>query len=351
MNLKNALKSMENYLFGNLEHGFWIDFTKCHGGSTCWTTSYVARNLAENKANLERLSFVKDRIKFNQRRDGGWAYNHTSTSDAETTANCLLFLFKFPDTNEAVKEGIEYLLKHHDKITDGFLTYTEDEFRQYTNKRAGKGWCAPNVEVTSLIIRTLIESGYNGNEIQQSLEFIASEQDEDGSWKPYWWSSKEYAIVNSIEVLGKYPKYKENIKKALTFLTNKRRKNEIGWINDFTNKYSTFYSALALGILLKDKGCLIKEYKLNEMYQIAEKIVPELLEREIETLLKTQNHDGSFGPELLFRIPRYNITDVSKIKNWDIEVPHKNSVYRDDNRFFTTATVYSTILKYLDYLK
>jgi len=343
--IKNALKSIENYLFNNQEYGFWIDFTACHGGSTCWTTSYVGRHLAENPKNLERLSFIKDRIKFNQRMDGGWGYNHTAASDADTTANCILFLLKFPDTKEAIEAGIEHLLKQHDQKTGGILTYTENDFGQYTKEYGGRGWYSPTVEITALATRALIESGYNGCEIQKSLEFIASKQDSDGSWQPYWWGSREYTMVESIETLKKFSEYKENIKLALEYLTDKRRK--FGWVNDFTEKYSPFYAAISLGVLLRND--LVEKYGLAERYQINKKFVPRLLEGEISILIDKQNTDGSFGPEPLFRIPRPDIIDASEIKNWTVEIPHKNSIYTDNNRFFTTATVYSTLLKYLEY--
>lgn len=342
---KNTLESIENYLFNSHKYGFWVDF-ESHTGSTCWTTSYVGRNLANNPNNLRKMLFIKDRIEFNQRFDGGWAYNHTVTSDADTTANCLLFLSKFSGTNEGIIDaGIDYLLKHQDKM-GGFFVYSEKEFKQIYGDKEGKGWCSPTVEVTSLATKALIESKYNGNEIQKSLEFIASKQKDNGSWHPYWWSSKEYVIVESIEVLEKFPKYKENVKLAIIYLTDKRR--EFNWTNDFTQEYSPFYAALALRILLKDKHRLIKEHKIAERYQIDDKCISYLLDTEIEILLNTQNKDGSFGPEPLMRIPRYDIIDISEVEDWNINVPHGNSVYTDNNRFFTTATVYSTLLRFLE---
>lgn len=344
--IENTLGLMKDYLFKNHQHGFWIDFTNGHGGSDCWTTSYVARNLAENPQNLTRLAPIKNRIVFNQRKDGGWGYNHTAASDADTTANCLLFLLKFPDTGEAIEAGTEHLLRHHDKKTGGISTYKKDDFKLYTDKDEGGGWCSSTIEVTSLATRALIESGYEGDEIEQSLDFIASRQNEDGSWPSYWWSSKEYAMVESIGVLEKFPQYRENVRRALEYLTDKRR--EKGWTNDFTQQYSPFCAALTLKILSKNKAKLIEEYQLAERYQIAKKIIPELLEREIETLLKSQNPDGSFSPEPLFRIPRYDIIDPTKIERWSIDTPHQNSIYTDNNRFFTTATVYSTLLRYLE---
>lgn len=337
---EKALIEMERFLFNNLEYGFWIDFTKCHNGSTCWTTSYVGRNLAEKPKNLGKLLPVKNRIQFNQRIDGGWGYNHTSTSDADTTANCLLFLLKFPDTEKAVKAGIKYLLKHFDRKTGGISTYTPDEFRLYSNKHKGVGWCLANIEVTALATRAMIEAGYKGKEINRCLDFIISKQNKDGSWKCYWWSSKDYATVECIRVLQKYSKYKEGVEKALIYLCNKRRDNKFGWINDFTQKFSPFYAAACLGILLE--GNLLEKHKLAERYQIYNK-------KEIAMLINAQNNDGNFGHEPLFRIPRYDIIDPSKIKRWDIEKPSGNSIYTDDNGLFTTATVYSTLLKFLNY--
>ena len=144
----------------------------------------------------------------------------------------------------------------------------------------------------------------------------------------------------------KFPKYKENVKLAIIYLTDKRR--EFNWTNDFTQEYSPFYAALALRILLKDKHRLIKEHKIAERYQIDDKCISYLLDTEIEILLNTQNKDGSFGPEPLMRIPRYDIIDISELEDWNINVPHGNSVYTDNNRFFTTATVYSTLLRFLE---
>ncbi len=340
--VKRTLQLIEDYLFGNLEHGFWVDFTACHGGSTSWTTSYVARHLAENSKNLERLAPIKDKIIFNQRKDGGWAYNHTAVSDSDTTANCLSFLHNFQGTQETIEEGIEFLLKHQNRENGGFSTYREDNLQQYVKALSLDGWCSPNIESTASAVNTLIKIGYERDEIKKALNFIASNQKEDGSWEPYWWSSREYITSEAIDSLGEFPNYKKNVKCALEYLTDKRR--NLGWVNDFSKKYSPFYAALSLGALSINN---IKIYGLASRYQINEKFIPELLEIEMNMLIDTQNSDGSFGPDFIFRIPRYDIANPSQIKKWNIEIPHENSVYKDDNRFFTTAAVYSTLLKYL----
>jgi squalene cyclase len=342
-NIKKSLELIEKYLFNNHKYGFWIDFDS-HNGSTCWTTSYVARNLANNSKNLEKLLIVKNRIQFNQRSDGGWAYNHTVASDTDTTTNCLLFLFKFSSRDsKIINKGIEYILKHQDK-QGGFFTYSEEEFKQIYGNKDGKGWYSPNVEVTSLAIKVLIENKSNSAEIKKALDFIKSKQNNNGSWDPYWWSSEEYAIINSINVLEKYPEYDENVKKALIYLTDKRK--EYGWINDFTKIYSSFYAALALELIIDQR--LIRKYKIAKRYQIADVSINSILENEINKLIYAQNRDGSYNPEPILRIPRSDITDISTVKKWLIDIPHKNTIYRDNNKFFTTATVYPTLLKYLE---
>ena len=278
--IESSIEAGLEYLSRQRKEGVYAEtFGFRHGDSTAWSTCYVGRLLYEidPKMAKESVASVLDR----QNGDEGWGYNESVTSDADSTANAILFLQKCGVSDEILNKGKELILQHQHS-NGGISTYTLDNLKKMGYERGG-GWSAPHSCVTALAARVL-----EGGDQERAQKFLLAQKKADGSYPAYWWASDLYSTFETMLSLS------GNAEMVSYFKSAKAR--------------SSFELALKIQALILSK---------------------EKPDSEIGDLLKMQQSDGSWPSSEILKIPRPHVKPGEEVQDME--------VVKDGNRFFSTA--------------
>ncbi len=268
------------FLESQCHEGLYTEnFGLSHGDSTAWSTAYVARLLQQ--IDPERVKGSVEILSNLQNIDGGWGYNDSVPSDADSTANVLLFLKQSGLIDEEKYSHAIKFLKLHQHENGGISTYTQENLQAMGYR--GEGWSMPHVCVTALVAEV-----FEGDEKEKALHFLQSQRQFDGSFPAYWWASDVYATYQAMKIIGADSQVIEYFK-------------SIGYENIFD--LSIKIQALAsLGL---DTETLVNE------------------------LLKKQQEDGGWSSSPILKIPRPEIKPGEVTTNVEIA--------NDKNRLFSTV--------------
>lgn len=280
---KSLDKSMElgmKFLESQRHQGLYKEnFGLRHGDSTAWSTAYVARLLQQ--IDPEKVSDSVEVLSNLQNVDGGWGYNDSVPSDADSTANALLFLKQSGLIDEEKHSRAIKFLKLHQHNNGGISTYTQENLQAMGYK--GYGWSMPHTCVTALVAEIL-----EGDEKKKAIDFLQSQRQPNGSFPAYWWASDLYATYQAMKIIGADSQMIEYLK-------------SIGHENIF----DLSIKIQALASLDLDTETLVNE------------------------LLKKQEEGGGWASSPILRIPRPEIKPGEVTK--DVEVVN------DKNRLFSTV--------------
>jgi squalene-hopene/tetraprenyl-beta-curcumene cyclase len=271
--------------------GSWTDWALPPGSSSIWTTAYVGWQLhglraQRRAAAAQSLGRAARWLRERQFRDGGWGYNETVGSDADSTSLGMLLLDAVG--GGAPANAVEHLLGYQ-QSNGGFATYPA--------AGAAGSWAAPHADVTPVALLALLPHlGVRDSRIRRGIAHVLQQQAADGVWQSFWWSSFAYATHASLALLR-------------TVGSRGRHLVELADV-DPDNAFET---ALLLSCELDVGGR------------------GSAIERRIARLISTQQADGSWAS-----VPMLRVTRRDCFEPW--AEPDSGPLFADQHRLFTTAT-------------
>lgn len=317
--------------------GLWSDFLTLAGESIYWVSGYVGYALASYQRESDTegwLTNVASNLLASQAADGGWSYGFGVPSDADSTSWCLRFLSKFTIQNQNRQDALSFLLKHQSSFDGGFRTYANPSaIGRYMMVDKGvsfEGWSSSQMCVTAAASLALMENRSTKG-IVEAINYIRNGQTIEGYWNSYWWSCNLYATVNCMKVLKL-----ENNKQDIVLIRNAQNwiaQNQLAdgsWTDQTQETGWHFSTALALmGLMVEPNSRFTSNINSG-----------------IEWLLSNQQTDGSWSSNHILRIPHPSMKDPWNQTIWKKDGKAINAAIKDQNRLFTTATVFSTLAEF-----
>jgi hypothetical protein len=172
----------QEYLLSKLDNGLWLMFHHlAHGPSLAWTTASVGSSLAEFNAVPHEV--IKAILSL-RHEDGGWSYNPSVPSDADTTLRVMQFLRKIGFTDQNIITAAETFVLLHQQPDGGFTTY-RPEIVKAMGYSLCDGWCASQPCVTALAVNQLSDA----MAVRRAKAFLQH----SGS-QAYWWRGPFYVL-------------------------------------------------------------------------------------------------------------------------------------------------------------
>jgi squalene cyclase len=234
------------------DDGLWRDFLTPAGEASEWPTGFIGATLAVVGADDAALHRALDALVVRQRDDGGWGYNRSVPTDADSTAWVLLFLALMGRRGSECDRAASCLVRHQGPA-GGVATYREPgPIRRFMGVgrwvRFG-GWCRPHTEVTATAGRALaaLDSGSDAEAIAAAWRYVRSQQRPDGCWPSYWWTSPHYATVEAMQ-LAPAGGGREAVDRAAAWVLQSQQ-HDGAWSAPGVGA-SAFATALSLSVLL-----------------------------------------------------------------------------------------------------
>jgi hypothetical protein len=272
--------------------GCWTDWALPPGNSSIWTTAYVGWQLHRLprtlRAHTERAAFrAAQWLRERQFRDGGWGYNETVGSDADSTAFSILLLDAVH--GRAPASAVDHLLRYQ-RTDGGFSTYRPDG--------NASSWAVSHADVTPIALLALLPHlGVADPRVRGGIAHVLRQQQADGTWNSFWWSSCWYATQASL---------------ALLSAVGRRSRRPIEFVR--AEPADAFATALLL-------SC--------ELHFAPH--APATAGRRIDRLIRTQRPDGGWTSMPMLRVTRRDC-----FAPWSAANP--GPLFADPHRLFTSAT-------------
>jgi Prenyltransferase and squalene oxidase repeat len=165
--------------------GAWRDFHLARGVSTSWVTAYVGLRLAPLAATRPEIELALAAaarfLRRHREAEGGWGYNRQCRTDADSTANALLFLATRP---EPVDPADVAALAKFQRPEGGFATYRHLD--------PARPWSQPSAEVTPAALRALSRFLAPDHAILARARVWLEQTIAQTDWRPYWWTTPHY---------------------------------------------------------------------------------------------------------------------------------------------------------------
>jgi squalene cyclase len=309
--------------------GAWKDFSTSAGDSVDWTTAWVARALTGVPGAEAAVGRALRRIIARQRDDGGWGYNGTVPTDADSTAWSVLALQGQPGVRPSVFCRATGLLARHQQADGGFATYAQPVVAP--SERPGRitdaGWRSSHVCVTAAVIRALAASSSNdGFDLKGATDYLRRHRGHTGVWTGYWWLGYAYATRQASLALCAVGTVTP-AEFTQTASTLARLQVNGGW----STAASATARADALQTALAAATC--QDIMPARAYRTA------VIERALHWLGIAQLADGSWAADPALRVPRPDRRHPERLTEWTMDGRGFDSVVRDSRRLFTTAAV------------
>ncbi len=305
--------------------GGWRDFLTPGGEASSWTTAYVGAALRSAGVKRDALVPTADALLAAQRSDGGWGYNEDVPSDADSTSWALLFLAGTSGHDVSCSRAGRCLV-HHQRRRGGVATYASSgPIRQYTGLPRWvpfRGWCRPTAEVTAVAARALgmLRDDAMRRRSEAAWRYIRSRQNDDGSWRSYWWTSPHFATHQAAALARCEKDGDEALRRAAAWILRSQRPDG-GWRVSAEAAMSAFATASAISILATAQ--LRRQMPVN---------------RAVRALVGLQGADGGWPSEPILRIPAPPDVCVSGDDRWHPVRFGPGIVVADQHRIFTSAT-------------
>lgn len=261
----------------------------------------------------------------------GWAANSHAPEDADTTAWVLNFLMNFYKPDEPVIRRGMAALRKYQRQDGGFRTYLPD-----TIGEGFPAWGESHVDVTAVVLQVLTRADFEANRriVNSGIEYLKRNLEPDGLWQAYWWDSRMYPTYHALRALrmcgdSLYKDGRERFIKAINSLQNE----DGSWGQYTVGKNKAFETSLAIQSLLL----------LNR--ELASSAV---IERAMIWLLTHQGMAGGWYSFPMMRVPGGDEKQPWLRQNWKLDLPNGDGlIIRDQNGFFTTATILSAFSDFL----
>jgi squalene cyclase len=307
--------------------GLWRDFLTPAGEASEWPTGFIATALHLAGAKPDALDRAADALVANQKIDGGWGYNGTVPSDADSTAYVLLFLALMGRRGNAYRRAVSCLIGHQRREDGGISTYAEPgPIRRFMG--VGRwvrfdGWCSPHTEVTATAGRAFAANGLRP-EADAAWRYVRSQQRADGSWNSYWWTSPHYTTLQAVELALSLADH-EPVGRAAEWAIQGQA--EDGAWSAPGAATSAFTTALSLSILVHSGAD------------------GPPVERAISTVAALQHDDGGWPSHPIMRIPLPGDVDPDRRLLRRLGRLGRGVVIRDQHRTFTSAACVAALAR------
>jgi hypothetical protein len=327
-----ALERGTDFLLGRQgPDGLWRDFVTPAGEASQWPTGFVGTALSVAGADTTTLERAADTLIATQNDDGGWGYNETVPTDADSTACVLLFLSLLGRSGITCQRAASCLVAHQRTENGGIATFAEPgPIRRFMGvgrwMRFG-GWCRPHTEVTATAGRALAAFATEGGSaaaIAAAWQYVRSRQRVDGSWSAYWWTSPHYATLQAVEFARSLGDH-DAIGRAAQWVM-RLQANDGGWSAPGSTT-SPFATALSLSVLL-DAGAS-----------------RDRIERGLSRLVALQDTDGGWPSHPMMRIPLPGDANPDGRRPWRTGRFARGVVVRDQSRTYTSATCVTALAR------
>jgi squalene-hopene/tetraprenyl-beta-curcumene cyclase len=310
--------------------GLWRDFHTPAGEASEWPTGFIGTALCTAGVDGRTLDRVARALIARQHADGGWGYNESVPSDADSTACVLLFLALTGRRGDSCSRAASCLISHQRDENGGVATYREPgPIRRFMGvgwwMRFG-GWCSPHLEVTATTGRalaTLDRHTYNPH-VDATWRYVRSRQSADGSWNSYWWNSPHYATLQAAELAQLSGDYHFVCRAAEWAVLT--QDPDGGWSTPGSGT-SAFATALCLQLLVHANASG-RETR-----------------RAVSRLAALQDEDGSWPSHPIMRIPLPGDRDPDEKGRWRI---HGGFIVADQHRTFTSAACVAALARHSD---
>lgn len=196
---------------------------------------------------------------------GGWAFQRANNyyPDIDDAAIAILALKKIQRlipresararrVDSAIRRAVAWMLNLQSK-NGGWAAFDKDNTRALVTKIPfcdfGEVLDPPSVDVTAHVIESLVACGYSRNHpsIARAIEFIYSEQEDDGSWFGRWGVNYIYgtsAVVIALMAVGDTAD-SSHIKNAVEWILSKQN-HDGGWGESIASYMEPKYSGTGI---------------------------------------------------------------------------------------------------------
>lgn len=328
--ISDAIDKTEKFISSKLINGIWEDFLTNAGLGRNWVTGYVISMIGEQGTNAIPLDRILDKLLIS-----GGKYNENIVEDADSS-NFLIYSLiilgrDIPDS--AINSWLKF--QNKDK---GFSTYYNNDIKKAMKMQEDadfKGWFSSQNCVTAVACLVASQRSLDSTLryiYHETRDFLVKKQEEDGSWKSYWWTERIYSTCFSVMALYKDKEINVAIcKNGIDYIISHQTKDGY-WCNQ--RLPCTFYTALAL-----------KTIMLYYQYSKESSLIP-YIENGMAWIYKMQYKDGSWCSSRMLRLPFPDELEPENVKDWRHTSFGLNCLVDDHNRIFTSAMVYSTLKVY-----
>jgi hypothetical protein len=177
-------------------NGSWTDWDLPPGSSSTWTTAYVGYKLGYLPQHLKaktvsHILAASDWLLDNAFADGGWGYNATVGSDADSTSFAILFL---ASAGRRVPDSAYVHLARYQCPDGGFATYMPGS--------GSRSWTVSHPDVTPIALLALLTRTMpDRRTLHRGTDYVLTQQAPDGLWNSFWWDSFLYGTEASLSLL------------------------------------------------------------------------------------------------------------------------------------------------------
>jgi squalene-hopene/tetraprenyl-beta-curcumene cyclase len=184
-------------------------------------------------------------VKIKNVRPGGWAFERANIfyPDVDDTAVALMVLGKLkptagplrPKIEKAIELGVAWTLAMQCR-NGGWAAFDKDNNKEIISKipfcNFGEAIDPPSVDVTAHVIEAFAAIGYDRTHpaLRRALDYIRSEQEEEGSWFGRWGVNHIYgtaAVLPALEAIGE-DMTQPYVRRAVAWIVSKQNEDG-GW--------------------------------------------------------------------------------------------------------------------------
>lgn len=335
--LERSLELGKQFIVNNQkEEGSWEDYNNNAGLSNVWIAGYVLSQISEhmklfddNIIKEKCVTFLKVSKKNLWHLSDKWLLE-----DADSSTFALLAL---KENSEDIEESLKEWKKYQQK-DGGIATYIEPKalVKALNDSKIVdvSGWTQAHVCVSSAALYLLAKTGDRSEVFLKLKSFLLHNQQTNGLWDSYWWTSSLYStsfVIQSAAILNDQS-FSEAVKKCFSSIV--AMQNTDGSFGDEFNREMPFYTALVVKAM-----CASPEYYFN---------YTDVVEKAVNWLLQNQYEDGSWEASAAMRIPATHVVDTKCIVEWKQKNKGDNIRLKDFHRLLTTSTVLPALYKYME---